>query len=290
MISDSISHRVTNPSPASERWVVVVARGNLDLLKQAIASFKRQAGDDGTDPADPPVNILCVNNDSPSDVAAWLTYSHVWSIHIKPQHGVAHAWNRALTYLFDVRGVERVLVCNSDVVLRHDTWHWLAAEQAEFVTAVGSHDPKSIDPLYVRTDEGGYTFSTWLVPRPDAKRPHPDFSCFMISRTCWQKVGPFDEGFRGAFCEDSDYHCRMHQAGIRAYSIDLPFWHVGGGSQTVKRASRSEQERILRHADANREYFRSKWGFDVPTPENGGKAYYAFFGHGQPDDDPDSQP
>jgi len=253
-------------STRGSNWIVVVARNNLSLLKQAVASFNAQDVEGG-------VRVMCVDNGSTDGVPHYLhQHGEIDAIHNMPQRGVSHAWNQALRYVFSLAGarrVERVLVCNSDVVLRPDTWRRLADERAQFVTAVGTDDPRLIASPYPE-------------PRPDARRPHPDFSCFMISRECYTLVGPFDENFKGAYGEDSDMHVRMHDAGIEAYCIDLPFLHVGGGAQTVKRADETEQRRITKQAAANRAYFLKKWGFPIPTPENGGVEYYKHFGTGAP--------
>ena len=53
-------------------------------------------------------------------------------------------------------------------------------------------------------------------------------------------------------------HVWMHQHGISAVCIDLPFYHYAAG--TLKAASPGEAERIKRGAGANRERFRAKYG------------------------------
>lgn len=230
-------------SSSSSSWIVVVARDNLDLLRGAVESFDKQDVKGG-------VRVLCVDNGSGPDVVSWLRcHPDVTTIHFNPQHSVARAWNAALKYLFSLGGsrfVERVLVCNTDVVLRPDTWRWLEAEQADFVTGVGNADPMCV--------------KTTGTPNPDAKRPHPDFSCFMISRWCYAEVGEFDECFVPAFYEDNSYHVRMHRAGVRAYAIDLPFLHVGGGSQTIKRAAEDQQEWLSKAARRNHDLFVRMYG------------------------------
>lgn len=276
-------------------WIVTLAHNNPDLLIRAVESFEHQDISGG-------VCVLVVNNESDGPTTLWINdqarSGRFDVMHFYPQRGVAHGWNAALRYIFSLTGSQRTnraLVVNSDVVLRPDTYRCLDEDGGWFVTAVGSNDPGSILPLlrdgppiitgigeiktHLRTAE-------YAIPRPDAKRPHPDFSCFLIRRECWERVGPFDENFRLAFCEDSDYHCRMHAAGITAYAIDLPFWHVGGGSQTIKRADDAEREAIAAQAARNRAYFEGKWGFEVPTSENGGVEYYRFFRHGAPPEAP----
>jgi GT2 family glycosyltransferase len=247
-------------------WVVTVVHNNLDLTMDAVKSFLAQDIGD--------VKVLVVNNESTDNTASWLQFANsqwgVESLHLYPQTGVAHAWNRALEYLFgdgSSNFEDRVLVCNNDVVLRPDTYSLLDGERAAFVTAVGEHTADCLDaPVKTFIDE----YSTLKLDCEH--RPHPDFSCFMISVDCWFEVGPFDENFKLAFCEDWDYHCRMHRAGIGAYCIQLPFLHVGAGSQTVKRATDEERGRIYMQARLNRDYFAKKYGFEGGTPE-----YYKFF-------------
>lgn len=259
--------------------VVIVARNNLELLQGAVRSALDQ---------DVPTSVLIVDNGSTDSTSVWLQQagrrdSRISYLTFMPQHSVSRAWNTALKYLFTWCRAERVLVINQDVVLRPDTVRWLQAEKAMFVTAVGSADPDSVRPTpAVAVDGQGHLVNSLVdfypPPRPDATRPHPDFSCFMISRECYERVGPFDESFLGAFAEDADMHVRMHAAGIHAYCIDLPFWHIGGGSQTVKRANPEERQQICEQADRNRELFKQKHGFAVGSAE-----YYAYFGHGAPD-------
>jgi GT2 family glycosyltransferase len=223
-----------------QRWVVIVSHNNLDLLRAAITSVERQ---------DVPVSLMVVDNESAGDVRAFLhSKPGVVSVFFNPQHSIAKAWNTALQYLFTDREAERVLVLNSDVVLRGDTYRWLETERAPFVTGVGVHTPEQVgEPR---------------SPNPQLTRPHPDFSCFMISRDCYEYVGPFDECFRPAWFEDNSYHVRMHRAGIQAYSIDLPFLHVGGGAQTLKRAGIEESLALSAAFEGNRQQFIAMYGCD----------------------------
>lgn len=249
-------------------WIAAVAHNNLDLTEAAIESFLAQ--DIGS------VRVLVVNNESTDNTAPWLVYAHrqwsVESIHIYPQQGVAHAWNRALEYLFGPRvEADRVLVCNNDVRLRSDAYTMLDRESAPFVTGVGTDDEGELGvPIRLRLSDRFSSNSEFVVDCE--RRPHPDFSCFLIRRDCYSLVGPFDENYRIAFAEDADYHVRMSLQHICAYCIDLPFYHVGGGSQTIKRATDIEAQLISEQAERNRQYFERKWGFEVASPE-----YYEFF-------------
>lgn len=248
-------------------WIICVLYNNLSLTKAAIQSFKAQDIEGG-------VQVLVVDNGSQQDnTVQWLaTQPDLITIH-NPTNSVAGAWNKALKWLFEPKWMDGqplppiadyALVMNNDVLLRPDTMRWLVADGGGFVTAVGDD---SQDCLVV--PEGGF-------PEPLAKkRPHPDFSCMLIRRSTWEKVGPFDEAFRIAFGEDWDMHVRLHQAGITAECLDLPFYHIG--SATVNNASPAEQRKIKTQADLNRAYFKQKHGVAGGSPE-----YYALFGHGAP--------
>jgi len=192
---------------------------------------------------------------------------------------VAASWNFGLKWLF-AQGHAAVLVLNNDTELRPDTVRWLLADGGPFVTAVGAVEKEKIRPQIGgsykgREDASWVDGDHWLAsPDASAKRPHPDFSCFLIRKVCYEQVGPFDEGFDGAYCEDSDYHVRMMQAGITAEALELPFWHLGAG--TIKNDP-SEATPIQQAADRNRKRFKEKYGVEVGSPQ-----YYALFGHGEP--------
>lgn len=171
---------------------------------------------------------------------------------------------------------------NNDTEVRPDTARHLVEDGSGFVTAVGSEDPKCVEPPWKWTQTNAQTGEKserpamlWPAPDPLKKRSHPDFSAYLIRREVFEKVGPFDENFHGAYAEDSDFHLRMHQAGIEAICLDLPFLHYG--AQTIKQASEAEANAISKQADANRAYFKQKHGVEV-----GSKEYYALFGHGEP--------
>jgi GT2 family glycosyltransferase len=149
-------------------------------------------------------------------------------------------------------------VVNNDVVLRPDTYRSLLEDGGDFVTAV------SVDSMAGIEGE-------WRK----APRPHPDFSCFLIRKNVWDKVGGFDESM-WLYASDGDYHLRMHKAGIEAYTIGGPFFHYASG--TLKTASPGEKAAIERQADKDRYTFEKKWGVKVGTED-----YYAIFGHGAPD-------
>jgi len=176
---------------------------------------------------------------------------------------VAWCWNLGLSHILGVNEEDHCLVINNDVELRSDSYSRLLASPGPFVTLVGN---SNMDQVFPERTPG----APGLPPMSGERRPHPDFSCYLIRREAWEKVGMFDENFEGAYCEDSDYHCRLHMAGITAYCIDYPFYHVGSG--TIKNVGDREAREIHERAERNREYFKEKWGFKV-----GSKEYYEFF-------------
>lgn len=255
--------------------VLIPLRNNLHLTKRAVRSVYNQ---------DIPVELLVLDNASSDGTHEWCyTQKEMAHIHFDPPKSVAASWNLGLKFWFD-HGAEYVLVVNNDIELRPDTYRLLIEDGGQFVTAVGTRDIGKILPMLkpaVDIESGigpihmHHITNQYSVPDPAAKRPHPDYSAFVIRREVWEKVGPFDECFKIAYCEDSSHHLRMHRAGIEAYCLDLPFLHHG--AQTVKNASPEETRMIQLQADANRKLFRKMYGFNVGSPE-----YYAAFGQEGP--------
>jgi hypothetical protein len=232
-------------------WIVMPIWDCLALTRDAIESCLEQ--DIGN------VRILCPIDRGLDGVAHYLRSLHpqVQTIEM-PGCGVSKAWNVALSHLFGITGVDYALVANSDTRLRPDAYRRLVSDGGLFVTCVGT--------------SSGAKFPG--AEPSDVKRPHPDYSMYLIRKECWQRVGPFDASMR-IFCSDGDHHLRMHRAGIDAYCLDLPFYHVASG--TLKNAEVEDRERILQQAQQDRGTFRSKWGFEM-----GSDAYYKQFGTGGP--------
>jgi GT2 family glycosyltransferase len=235
--------------------IIVPVRNGLHLTRKAIKTFKAQDIAGGVD-------IIVIDNASSDGTSEYLQTQHdIAVMHFNPPLSVAASWNRALQWVFHA-GAEYAVCANNDVEARPDTYRHLVADGGGFVTAVGTRDPEKIKPPYIDPD-------------PAKKRRHPDYSFFMIRREVYEHVGEFDEAFLIAYCEDADYHVRLHRAGIHAEALELPFLHHG--AQTIRYADPGEVRKIQIQADKNREYFRKKYGFAVGSPE-----YYESFGHPAP--------
>lgn len=236
-----------SPTPT----IIPVLNG-LDLTRACVESVLAQ---------DIPVSILLIDNGSSDGTEAWARELERTERRFEYARamcpGVAASWNFGLGWA--LARSDAAWVINNDTVMRPDTLRHLLADGGGFVTAVSVREPERIRPPYI-------------APDPSRKRPHPDFSCFLIRRETYELVGPFDENFKMAYAEDSDYHVRMHRAGIHAECLEISFLHVDSGSGTIKRSTPAESIEICCQADRNREYFFQKWGFRVGSPE-----YYAHF-------------
>lgn len=229
-------------------YIVMPIYNQLALTRDAIASCLAQDIAGG-------VRVLAVIDRGDDGVAQWLRAQHpAVQVVAAPGCGVSKAWNLALGHVFEELKLPHALVVNSDVKLRPDTYRRLVDDGGQFVTCVGTSSGAKFP--------GG-------EPNPDRVRPHPDFSCFLLRASCWRDVGPFDANMR-IYCSDGDYHLRLNRAGIRAYCLDLPFWHYASGS--LKQTDPDDRERILKIAQQDREVFRQKWGFEM-----GGTEYYEAF-------------
>lgn len=225
--------------PLDHGLILIVARNNVHLTKLTLNSALAQEF---------PCHVWIMDNASTDNTHNWLrtkTQSriHWWSCMI--QKSLAACWNIGLIRAFEA-GYSRVLVLNNDVEISKHTYHclaeWQLCNNSHFTTAVSVNSKSELaDDRY-----------------PSTCSPHPDFSCFMISQHCWDITGPFDSSFYPAYCEDNDYHVRMHRAGIEAVSIDLPYLHHG--ASTIKNADPVEQAMIRRGHDTNKDRFKAKYG------------------------------
>ena len=232
-------------------WIVCPVRAGLEMTVAAVESFLNQDLGD--------VRVLLYMNSDDDGLLYNLgdRYGENLYVAMIPSSGnesVSRCWNSTLGMLFD-DGETYALVCNNDIELRKEAYRLLISDGGDFVTGIGDADRERV-------------FSG--ESDPSRRRPHPDFSCYFIRKGAWEKTGPFDEQFTPAYCEDCDYHIRMHQAGVEAYSIAVPFYHRVSG--TMKHLTEDEQRRIHEAAHLNRQRFQAKWGC-----QPGDARYYQYF-------------
>jgi GT2 family glycosyltransferase len=177
--------------------------------------------------------------------------------------GFQKSVNFGMTYGFE-HGAELVMVCNNDITI-HPEAIWRLAERftkdpVGMVTCMdvrGEMQEKDIMPVSIGVLQ---TFEKEAVE----EAPHPNFSAFMLSKTCWEAVGEFDEVFYPAYFEDNDYHYRMKLMEIPA--IVLPaamFYHYGSRTQNEAEGSPIVSGGMFEN---NRAAYFKKWG-GVPGEE-----------------------
>lgn len=225
----------------SGNFVLIVSRNNLHLTRLAVNSALAQ---------DIPCTVMLIDNASSDNTARYAAgKAGIVYVCYPEQRSLSACWNAGLRAAW-ATGHEHVLCLNNDVEILPETYRILLSKTGPgckplpFVTCVSVDNEQQF-----RADLN----STFMY-----ERPHPDFSAFMIRKSVTDTVGWFDEAMYPAYCEDSDYHVRMHRAGIPAVCIDLPFLHHG--ASTVKHADPAERRMIQKGADLNRARFKAKYG------------------------------
>lgn len=226
--------------------ILILSHNTLALTKRCVESCLAQDCGD--------VLISLIDNDSCDGTYEWAK-QHIPMprslVQFRPQIGVSAGWNVGLKHLFDNEGAGHVLVANSDTVLPEIMYSALLERIAtwgtKFVTGV-SVDTNPPPRIFVPGD------------------PHeaPDFSLFLITRECWETVGPFDENMR-LYAQDLDYHLRAFRKGIHLFNTGFPFYH--SRSSTLRLAAPRDRRLIELQADADRAVFREKWGFEACSPQ-----------------------
>lgn len=223
--------------------IIVTTHNGLPLTKACMKTLLAQNGS-------PP--ILAIDNASTDGTYRWLKTQPVDSMY--GHYGsVSEMWNTALRYAWS-QGFDRALVVNNDTKLKPETYELLLAENADMVTAVGVSSENQFSEAIDASN----------------KRSHPDYSCYMISKRAWEIVDGFDESYIGGYGEDAENHLALHRAGINAYCIGIPFFHVASG--TLKSVPEAQAQRIRENADRNRQMFKERHGVEIGSP-----GYYALF-------------
>jgi len=225
--------------------VIVPIRVNLQMTKHCIDSL------DAQDIADGVVTYL-IDNGTDDGCGPWIRAQEGITVAYTRPKGLSQVWNRALHHVFDELHLPHVLVVNNDTVLRSDTYRLLVEDGGPFVTGVGVGMMEQMG--FQECDAAGVL----------TRRPHPDFSCFLIRREVWDTIGSFDEDMV-TWCSDCSYHVRMYRAGIDAACISVPFYHIASG--TLKHVDPETHEALCRQSDADREAFRRKYNCLPGTPE-----------------------
>lgn len=234
------------------KLIILACRNNLELSKACLKSLLRQT-------IIP--RILIVDNASTDGTTAWARSESARDpgIHVLSYPytlSVSTLWNLALHWGWTFGDYEEALVVNNDTELLPETYQVLS-EWAKPIWHVNDGSESGMVSCVSRRHRDELIYSELTA------RNNPDFSCFLIKRWAWERIGGFDEGYEGAYGEDCDFHVRLHDAGIPAICISLPFLHHGSG--TIKTATEMEKKRIAKNADANRERFFKTYGRRIGT-------------------------
>ena len=228
--------------------ILILTHNEIALTKKCVESARAQ---------DIPTEILVWDNCSTDQTGDWLRsviqngygdskYENVYGHFSSSNRGVSYGWNWGLNYFFG-RGAEHILVPNNDTILAPETYSRLLDYNLPFVTGREVTNLEDIDKPPIGELGGG-----------------PQFSCFLIRKDAWEKIGDFDESQWG-WCSDCDYHLRAHRLGINLQSAPVLYYHER--SSTIKNAPPKEKRLLGMQADADRLEFAKKWGFSVGSPQ-----------------------
>lgn len=141
--------------------------------------------------------------------------------------GVAESWNAFMQTFEDF-----IVISNDDVVFEANTLETLVGA-AMSKPAFGILYPKS--------------------PTENA------YSCFLLRKWLWEKVGPFDGRFYPAYFEDNDWDLRRRLADEDILCVEnCTYIHVG--SSTIKKFTQDEMNAHHVAFRKNRAYYLRKWG------------------------------
>lgn len=247
--------------------VLILSYNQLALLQQCVASVRTQDID---------CSIFVIDNGSTDGTTSWLE-SDEYGLNIYQDNetniGVSRAWNEGLNYFWGElkpgqhRGwkyPDHVLVLNQDVTLPPNFYSSLLSTNLPFVTGCPVESPHELDEF----DQ-----------QPHLLQSTPCFSAFLITRDCWERLGPFDERMFG-WASDCDYHARAHALGVPLQMSRTPFQHRAG--TTMRTAQAEEQQWFSRRATDDRAVFKQKWGCLPGTPEYPLLFLPELFGKGMP--------
>lgn len=159
-------------------------------------------------------------------------------------------WNMGIALAFE-QMCEAVLVCNNDIILNPVTIDALVARLGK--GDVGMVTAHNLRGELARPED----ILAFPVTYESTEAPHPDFSCFLISKKTYEEVGPFDENFSPCYFEDGDYHLRMGKLHIKAITITgAPYYHYGSKTQNSVYGGLCSPARF----EQLREYLRAKHG------------------------------
>ena len=190
------------------------------------------------------VRVLLVDNGSSDGSGEFVreTFPEVEIFRIDVNDGFIRAANAAIRYVAD-QGADYVVLCNDDIELIDDRWLQEAVACAENDPRVGivgfkEESTRVIDrPAEVLASDGKYLVGfALLYPMP-----------------LLEKVGLLDDGYN-LYAVETDLEARIRMAGYRIVQLNIPVYHLGGGSleRSSRRAAFLQMSSGLRYCLKNR--------------------------------------
>lgn len=261
-------------------YIVMPGTNCVDLSEDAYTSVLKSELPEGLE-----YRFLMVDQASHDPTKNWKeVHPECDYIRNDPRISVSGAWNQGIKKALEW-GADYILVINNDIYLHPKTIKHLIAFMDKtgylMVTADNIQERMSLETMLQMelpvefTDYDCNEITDW-------RAEGPDFSCFMINADTVKVVGYFDENFKGAYCEDQDYHIRINRARVHAEQHNdqgveprrihakrlstAPYMHYS--SQTLTRNKDLRHEISVQHG-RNQGYLLRKWGAEHPLAMDG---------------------
>ena len=187
---------------------------------------------------DTPFDILIVDNASidsteekARDFGNRKMPERVIVIRNEENKGCGGGWNQGVAYGME-NGYSHFLILNNDILMGPNTIQnltdWIDESKALLVSAVDVSGELMVPEHLLNQDNP-------INHKDRSSAPHPNFSCFMITRETVERVGYFDSiTFYPAYFEDNSYHYRIkllagEQSAV-ATTVGV-FYHYGSRTQ-----------------------------------------------------------
>lgn len=227
--------------------IVIPVFNQLPYTRKCIESLRASEGRNA--------DLIVIDNWSSDGTAGYLEEIVGITVARNPRNvGVAKAWNQGVHRT----RAEWVVFLNNDIVVPAG---WLdgllsfAREgRYEIVTPAMregdlDYDLASFAPGYIHRMRNVY------------REGLADGACFMVRRSVFEVVGPFDENFHFGQFEDADFFLRARLEGFRSATTGRSLVHHFG---SVTQNAIRKDPLVGDYEEYNRKYFRLKWGLMQP--------------------------
>lgn len=199
--------------------------------------------------------IIVVDNASTVELGG-LKWNEVVDEYIRNEEnvGVAKSWNQGIA----ASKGEYIAVINSDIQV-FEYWDNLMMEALQHVELVMA--TPMYDAPFGRVVEAKKRRKEWVGKDQNKYlSDFADFSCFMMRRSTYDAVGPFDENYDIGYGEDVDYRMRMEAMGMVCKSDKrVAIHHVGMATGHAMEGNGLDLGKVM---DKNREYTKKKHNLD----------------------------